>query len=129
MNPLLLLFEISMSEEIEKGNLKPIYFSSFLPFFGRTFFRKIFFSLFSELSDCFSILFSGDSSSGFSCIVSFFFNDTATTEIYTLSLHDALPICPLYQDICTGTDCSHRANNCTACMVANQNLPFFYPLL
>src|SRR2546429_8425548 len=28
-----------------------------------------------------------------SCIFSFFFfNDTATTEIYTLSLHDALPI-------------------------------------
>ena len=26
----------------------------------------------------------------------FFFNDTATTEIYTLSLHDALPICPLF---------------------------------
>src|SRR3712207_8728906 len=26
-------------------------------------------------------------------IVFFFFNDTATTEIYTLSLHDALPIC------------------------------------
>src|SRR5712664_2134039 len=26
------------------------------------------------------------------CIVCFFFNDTATTEIYTLSLHDALPI-------------------------------------
>src|SRR5256885_12157110 len=25
----------------------------------------------------------------------FFFNDTATTEIYTLSLHDALPICHL----------------------------------
>src|SRR5204862_6398942 len=25
--------------------------------------------------------------------VSFFFKDTATTEIYTLSLHDALPIC------------------------------------
>src|SRR3712207_7588336 len=25
-------------------------------------------------------------------ILSFFFNDTATTEIYTLSLHDALPI-------------------------------------
>src|SRR3712207_7462572 len=29
-----------------------------------------------------------------SCISFFFFNDTATTEIYTLSLHDALPICP-----------------------------------
>src|SRR5256885_11046317 len=26
-------------------------------------------------------------------IVFFFFNDTATTEIYPLSLHDALPIC------------------------------------
>src|SRR5438876_4742884 len=26
------------------------------------------------------------------CSVSFFVNDTATTEIYTLSLHDALPI-------------------------------------
>ena len=29
---------------------------------------------------------------------SFFFNDTATTEIYTLSLHDALPICRLHGD-------------------------------
>src|SRR2546430_16342845 len=28
----------------------------------------------------------------FSCSFFFFFNDTATTEIYTLSLHDALPI-------------------------------------
>src|SRR5258708_38883477 len=27
-----------------------------------------------------------------SCVSLFFFNDTATTEIYTLSLHDALPI-------------------------------------
>src|SRR5438067_10698473 len=26
----------------------------------------------------------------------FFFNDTPTTEIYTLSLHDALPICGLW---------------------------------
>src|SRR5467141_4548600 len=26
------------------------------------------------------------------CLFFFFFNDTATTEIYTLSLHDALPI-------------------------------------
>src|SRR4030066_2079029 len=26
------------------------------------------------------------------CFFFFFFNDTATTEIYTLSLHDALPI-------------------------------------
>src|SRR5260221_12901993 len=28
------------------------------------------------------------------CVFFFFFNDTATTEIYTLSLHDALPISP-----------------------------------
>src|SRR2546422_5902628 len=27
----------------------------------------------------------------------FFFNDTATTEIYTLSLHDALPISAVYR--------------------------------
>src|SRR5215475_15843132 len=30
--------------------------------------------------------------SPFSIVLFFFFNDTATTEIYTLSLHDALPI-------------------------------------
>src|SRR5438034_6785859 len=29
-----------------------------------------------------------------SLLLLFFFNDTATTEIYTLSLHDALPILP-----------------------------------
>src|SRR3712207_9579252 len=28
----------------------------------------------------------------------FFFNDTATTEIYTLSLHDALPIFKVVED-------------------------------
>src|SRR2546427_11443769 len=30
----------------------------------------------------------------FTSLLFFFFNDTATTEIYTLSLHDALPIYP-----------------------------------
>src|SRR5690242_21399911 len=29
----------------------------------------------------------------YSCYILFFFNATATPEIYTLSLHDALPIC------------------------------------
>src|SRR5690349_21998051 len=29
----------------------------------------------------------------------FFFNDPATTEIYTLSLHDALPICTCWRTI------------------------------
>src|SRR3989442_10097786 len=33
----------------------------------------------------------------------FFFNDTATTEIYTLSLHDALPI-----SRCSTTGCAMR---------------------
>src|SRR5690606_42073781 len=32
------------------------------------------------------------SSSGYPLLSFFLFNDTATTEIYTLSLHDALPI-------------------------------------
>src|SRR5229473_7393431 len=38
----------------------------------------------------------------------FFFNDTATTEIYTLSLHDALPIstCPSRTPSSSCTDCS-----------------------
>src|SRR5256885_13845266 len=33
--------------------------------------------------------------------VFFFFNDTATTEIYTLSLHDALPISVLHLVMCS----------------------------
>src|SRR5690348_17907906 len=43
----------------------------------------------------------------------FFFNDTATTEIYTLSLHDALPIClaaPGLDQSCPGGD-AHRAGD------------------
>src|SRR2546422_4901055 len=43
------------------------------------------------------------------CFLFFFFNDTATTEIYTLSLHDALPILvssndPVYFDLAAGDD-------------------------
>src|SRR2546427_13248719 len=40
-----------------------------------------------------SCLFASVVSSLRLCLIFFFFNDTATTEIYTLSLHDALPIC------------------------------------
>src|SRR6266705_4504187 len=45
----------------------------------------------------------------------FFFNDTATTEIYTLSLHDALPISPLRRPLCCATcawskSCAPRAS-------------------
>src|SRR2546430_12632483 len=35
---------------------------------------------------------SGDCAHAVPMLIFFFFNDTATTEIYTLSLHDALPI-------------------------------------
>src|SRR5215813_15650214 len=49
----------------------------------------------------------------------FFFNDTATTEIYTLSLHDALPICRRW---CTRppTRCSSpaRSSRCTTSSTA-----------
>src|SRR5256885_7819500 len=38
----------------------------------------------------------------------FFFNDTATTEIYTLSLHDALPICGVLPGH-DRADAGHRA--------------------
>src|SRR3712207_6867917 len=38
----------------------------------------------------------------------FFFNDTATTEIYTLSLHDALPICKGKGKAATGTGRGRR---------------------
>src|SRR5258707_15240322 len=44
-----------------------------------------------------------------SCLVLFFFffNDTATTEIYTLSLHDALPISLLrWSPRCTHSACA-----------------------
>src|ERR1017187_8239491 len=39
----------------------------------------------------------------FAYLCFFFFNDTATTEIYTLSLHDALPICMIVMCKPTGT--------------------------
>src|SRR3712207_6916916 len=37
----------------------------------------------------------------------FFFNDTATTEIYTLSLHDALPIFAFHRNVETGDLATH----------------------
>ena len=41
-------------------------------------------------------------------MIFFFFNDTATTEIYTLSLHDALPI---LRAVLTG----HVQTDCISC--------------
>src|SRR5260221_2207443 len=40
----------------------------------------------------------------------FFFNDTATTEIYTLSLHDALPICTGHRSPARRCTCRPRAH-------------------
>src|SRR5438132_10650395 len=44
------------------------------------------------------------------CASSFFFNDTATTEIYTLSLHDALPISYPQRRACGSTAGSRRGD-------------------
>src|SRR2546430_3859914 len=44
------------------------------------------------------------------CLLSFFFNDTTTTEIYTLSLHDALPILARARELFT----AHRAGRSAA---------------
>src|SRR6266404_263852 len=55
------------------------------------------------------------------CCLFFFFNDTATTEIYTLSLHDALPISTAVRydrrigriviDLSSGLEVAFRAND------------------
>src|SRR5258708_39173550 len=44
----------------------------------------------------------------------FFFNDTATTEIYTLSLHDALPICGSFDNGLTESRSCVSASGCGA---------------
>src|SRR6266850_1272940 len=52
--------------------------------------NMLFFIVYLHFSKLFLILESGVNRTSIGFI--FFFNDTATTEIYTLSLHDALPI-------------------------------------
>ena len=59
----------------------------------------------------------------------FFFNDTATTEIYTLSLHDALPISaapPLF--ILPNSRCGSAPNSYTARISLRQRPRFLYCL-
>src|SRR2546426_5242559 len=46
----------------------------------------------------------------------FFFNDTATTEIYTLSLHDALPI---WSGIGSDSDCTESRNDSCSSLKAD----------
>src|SRR5256885_11507032 len=52
----------------------------------------------------------------------FFFNDTATTEIYTLSLHDALPISFNRSFACYLPDASGVAQYCSPLPYASDNL-------
>src|ERR1035437_11201291 len=57
----------------------------------------------------------------------FFFNDTATTEIYTLSLHDALPIsCPRKsphrQRYIAAANAAHRSEEHTSELQSRQYL-------
>src|SRR3712207_6847299 len=44
-------------------------------------------------------------------LVFIFFNDTATTEIYTLSLHDALPICEAKRQLRAEADYGQEARH------------------
>src|SRR5258707_7846110 len=53
----------------------------------------------------------------------FFFNDTATTEIYTLSLHDALPISIDETYVTHGTYASEQT---VACPMAINRSPFTF---
>src|SRR5207248_9003142 len=55
---------------------------------------------------------------------SFFFNDPATTEIYTLSLHDALPICRVLRSAPLAAGC-FRLGACRVRRVGyeSENLP------
>src|SRR5690242_21610949 len=54
------------------------------------------------------------------CCIFFFFNDTATTEIYTLSLHDALPICSASR-IWSQPIPKWRSAMCRACASVSRN--------
>src|SRR2546430_17533153 len=58
----------------------------------------------------------------------FFFNDTATTEIYTLSLHDALPICADGDHVALATVAEVRRELVSEGAVAVRPLPQVVPV-
>src|SRR2546430_9722731 len=57
------------------------------------------------------------------CTLFFFFNDTATTEIYTLSLHDALPILRTSSGWRSCTSCAGAWGGVTAAPTAICSCP------
>src|SRR5437016_10829413 len=59
----------------------------------------------------------------FKCLAFFFFNDTATTKIYTLSLHDALPIYAMIRPPIIPT--AHNVSPCP--MTSLRTLPCVAP--
>src|SRR5207247_11100324 len=72
----------------------------------------------------FSILFCP-----FLCLFLFFFNATPTTALYTLSLHDALPILPgprLARNFATGP-CGSRDSRSSTCTSPNGRLTIVAP--
>src|SRR3712207_7316346 len=54
------------------------------------------------------------------CLLFFFFNDTATTEIYTLSLHDALPISGSSSTACVYSRCASASRPCERASAARR---------
>src|SRR5260370_40164351 len=59
------------------------------------------------------------------CSSFFFFNDTATTEIYTLSLHDALPISSTTPRTSISICCARSAapSSCARSSISSPALP------
>src|SRR5438874_8078561 len=53
------------------------------------------------------------------CFFFFFFNDTATTEIYTLSLHDALPISRAWRR--AGSFCRSTTSSWSRCTARSED--------
>ena len=62
----------------------------------------------------------------------FFFNDTATTEIYTLSLHDALPISKsfriltLVSVVLRRPECEILGQETNSLQISSQQMQIFY---
>src|SRR2546425_7295389 len=58
------------------------------------------------------------------CFYFFFFNDTATTEIYTLSLHDALPISSVFACVVGNTPIPPRLVRCAISTAGQRYTPY-----